>query len=147
MATKTTTKIIDFVPEFGLNGDFKKVSEYDFMAYNAKVLPILILCFMEKGTNQLNPEMGVKDYFMQLPFTEKEQVDNLLYNINQDISNFTDSTVRIYINEEKTNWITGDVTVNIDIEGVPGEVSLSINKDSINSKQPFIIKQPSVFYG
>lgn len=147
MATKTTTKIIDFVPEFGLNGDFKKVSEYDFMAYNAKVLPILILCFMEKGTNQLNPEMGVKDYFMQLPFTEKEQVDNLLYNINQDISNFTDSTVRIYINEEKTDWATGDVTVNIDIEGVPGEVTLSVNKDSVNSKQPFIIKQPSVFYG
>ena len=36
MANKTTTKIIDFVPEFGLNGDFKKVSEYDLYWIDAK---------------------------------------------------------------------------------------------------------------
>lgn len=147
MANKTTTKIIDFVPEFGLNGDFKKVSEYDFIAYNSKVLPILILCFMEKGTNQLNPEMGVKDYFMQLPFTEKSDVNSLLTKIKDSITDFTNSTVNLYVNENKTNWSTGDVTINLDIEGVPGEVSIGVNKDSVNSKQPFTVKQPSVFYG
>ena len=102
---------------------------------------------MEKGTNQLNPEMGVKDYFMQLPFTEKSDVNSLLTKINDNITNFTNSTVKLYVNENKTNWSTGEVTINLDIEGVPGEVSIGVNKDSVNSKQPFTVKQPSVFYG
>ena len=102
---------------------------------------------MEKGTNQLNPEMGVKDLFMQLPFTEKDDVNSLITKINDSICKFTNNSVRVYINDEKTNWSTGEITVNIDITGVPGEISLGLNKNSVNSKQPFNIKQPSVFYG
>ena len=147
MSNKKTTKIRDYVPEFGLNGDFKKVSEYDFIAYNSKILPVLILCFMEKGTDQLNPEMGSKDLFMQLPFTEKDNVNSLITKINDSICKFTNNSVRVYVNDEKTNWLTGEITVNIDITGVPGEISLGVNKNSVNSKQPFNIKQPSVFYG
>lgn len=122
-----TIKTVDFVPEYNENYDFKKVSEYDVLKQNSIMLSIFNLVCMEKGSNQLFPEMGVKDLFMSIPYEEKEKVTGILGTIGSEINRYINSSVSVVLDTDKTNFIDGDVAVNIEVEGVP--VALSIHTD------------------
>lgn len=145
MASDNKTKIVDIVPEFGLDGDYKKITEYDFIAYNSKILPIITLCLMEQGSNQLMPDMGLRNVLCSVPFTERGEIDSIISSINTQIKTYVNSDATASIDEAKTNWSEGDVYLSIEISGVPGTLSIGVNKDKVNDMQPFNIKHPSIF--
>lgn len=122
-----TIKTVDFVPEYNENYDFKKVSEYDILKQNSVMLSIFNLICMEKGSNQLFPEMGVKDLFMSIPYEEKESVYGILSRISSEMSKYLTTSVKVVIDTKHTNFIEGDVGINIEAEGVP--VALSVHTD------------------
>ncbi len=138
-------KTVDFVPEFGLNGDYKKVSEYDIISINAKMIPLITLCLMEAGSNQLMPDMGLRTTFTQIPFSERNEIDKYLSDINTQFSHYLNFSAQCKLDNTKTKWPEGDVYFAIDVEGIPGALTLGINKDSVNDAQPFNIKHPAIF--
>ena len=138
-------KTVDFVPEFGLNGDYKKVTEYDLITINAKIVPLITLCLMEQGSNQLMPDMGLRTTFVKLPFSERNEVEGVISEINRQFKQYMNFSVECKLDNAKTNWVEGDVYFAIDIEGIPGTLSLGISKDNVNDMQPFNIKHPAIF--
>ena len=145
MANDTKTKIVDIVPEFGLNGDYKKITEYEFIALNAKILPVITLCLMEQGSNQLMPDMGLRTILTTIPFTERAEIESVIKKINGQFETYINIPVKAYVDESKSNWAEGDICISIDITGVPGTLTLGINKDNIDDMQPFNIKHPAIF--
>lgn len=145
MATNNKTKIIDIVPEFGLDGDYKKITEYDFIALNAKIMPVISLCLMEQGSNQLMPDMGLRTVLTSVPFTERGEIDAIIDQINDQFKTYINVSAKAKIDETKTNWFDGDVYFAIDIDGVPGTLTLGVNKDNVDDMQPFNIKHPALF--
>jgi len=139
------TKTVDFIPEYGISGDFKKVTEYNFMNYNARLIPILVICLMDKGCNQLIPDMGLKDTILGLPFSDKHEAENIIREMQNQFSQYALINVNVYINDEKSDWEKGDITLSLDVDGVPGTVSLGVSKQSSNLYQPFNIQHPSIF--
>lgn len=146
MATNTKTKIVDIVPEFGLNGDYKKITEYDFVALNAKIFPVITLCLMEQGSNQLMPDMGLRNILCSIPFSERSEVESIVSGeISNQIKTYINTDVTVYIDENKSNWPEGEVYLAMDIAGVPGTLTIGVNKDKVNDMQPFNIKHPAIF--
>ena len=75
-------KKADFVPVYNENSDFKKVSEYDLVKINSIIVPVMNIICMEKGSNQLFPNMGVKNILMSIPFKERDEIDAVLYAVS-----------------------------------------------------------------
>ena len=145
MADSTTIKTVDIVPEFGIDGDFKKISEYDFAAFNAKVLPVITLLLMEEGTNQLFPRMGLRTTLVKIPYSTRQEVTAILNEVQQQLDKYSGVSTSVSIDEDKSDWIEGSITIGIDISGVPGTLSIGVNKESSNEMQPFNISHPSIF--
>lgn len=144
-SSDTTIKTVDIVPEFGISGDFKKISEYDFAAFNAKVLPVITLLLMEEGSNQLFPHMGLRTTLVKIPYSTKQEVTALLNEVQMQLDKYSRVSTSVHIDEEKTDWIEGDLVIGIEISGVPGTLSIGVNKKSSNQMQPFNISHPSIF--
>lgn len=146
MATKKETiKTVDIAPEYSINGDFRKISEYDFAAYNSKILPVITLLLMEEGANQLYPRMGLRGKLMEIPYSTRTELDGIISKVSEQLTTYTNSTISIHVNEEKSDWIIGDIYLAIDIEGVPGTLNFGVSKDAAGGMQPFKISHPSIF--
>lgn len=137
------SKIVDFAPEYSITGDFKKISEYDFLLLNSIILPVVAVCCMEKGSNQLYPEMGAKDYFMSLPYSERNEVSDILTDISAQISRYTNATCEVSVDESNTDWPTGNLVISLDISGVPNPIKMQVGKSS--TIKPFKTVGPDVF--
>lgn len=145
MSNKTaTTKVVDFIPEFGISGDFKKITEYDFLKYNSLIIPIVTLLNMEKGSNTIIPDMGCKDILLQFPFCEEDNIEQLVNSLNTELNRWSEVNCSAYIDNKKTDWSTGDVTLAIDIFGIPAPLTVTVNKDKASAQQIKIVP-PSIF--
>lgn len=146
MSTKNPSaiKTVDFIPEYGLSGDYKKVSEYNFLEYNSLLMPVVAILFMEKGSNSLIPEMGARDIIAAFPFSTRDEADGLVEDINQQLTNWAAVGCSAYIDDSKSNWSDGDVTLKVDVTGIPAPLTISVNKSGASAKQ-FKIIPPSVF--
>jgi hypothetical protein len=144
MATSKTVKTVDFIPEYSILGDIKKVSEYDFAMQNAKVVPVMALLYMDKGSNVLYPDMGLRDVLKSLPYREIGEIFSVLESIGSHIYLYTGLSVRVYIDEEDsaTNIDKGEYMIRIDIDGVAAPVRVQLDKS-----KTFFVKHPSVFQG
>lgn len=140
MAT-TKTKTVDFAPEYGLDGDFKKISEYDFFRFNSRLQPVLTLIYMEKGTNQLIPDMGLYEMFMKIPFTERPNFQDLINEIKRQLSTYSTENCTVSLGS-RTDWTIGDIYLNIDIEGVPAPLQVKVNKEAGGTIK---VAHPSLF--
>lgn len=136
---KTTIKTVDFVPEFNEKYDFKKVSEYDFAAFNSKLIPVIALISMEKGTSFLYPDMGVKTLLMDLPYTEEPAVDAKLALIKSGIEKYCTSAVNVSV-DSSSSYVTGEIKITIEVNGVPGALQVSTDKSGL-----FNIQHPSIY--
>lgn len=121
-------KKADFIPVYNENSDFKKVSEYDLVKVNSIIVPVMNIICMEKGSNQLFPNMGVKNILMSIPFKERDEIDEVLYAVSSGITEYISSSVSVTLDQEKTNFVTGEVAINIEMEGVPISLSIQTNK-------------------
>lgn len=81
-------KLADYIPEYGMTGDFKKISEYEFLQYNSIILPVISILSMEKGTNQLIPDMGLRDELLKLPFSEITEISSVLSSISKQMTKY-----------------------------------------------------------
>jgi hypothetical protein len=144
MVISTTLKTVDFIPEYNILGDIKKVSEYDFAMQNTKVVSVMILLYMDVGSNVLIPDMGLRDVLTSLPFRELAEIYPVLESINSHILLYTGFSTKVYIDESDpfTNIETGEYMIRIDIEGVVAPLSIQINKS-----KTFIVRHPSLFQG
>jgi hypothetical protein len=135
---------VDFIPQYNMVGDIKKVSEYNFALQNSRILPILVLICMERGSNVLYPDMGIHEVFKSLPFKEMSEVYATLETINGHIFQYTGITTRVYIDEAdpQTDFIKGILVLRIDIEGVVAPLTISVDK-----RNNFFVRHPSVFLG
>lgn len=145
MGNKTaTTKTVDFIPEYGISGDFKKVTEYDFLKYNALIQPVIALLNMEKGSNTVIPDMGCKDTLLKFPFCEEDNIEQLVNELNSNLNKWSDVECTAKVDVSKSNWTTGDITLSIDIYSIPAPLKLSVNKNSASAQQIKIVP-PSIF--
>ena len=96
-------KKADFIPVYNENSDFKKVSEYDLVKVNSIIVPVMNIICMEKGSNQLFPNMGVKNILMSIPFKERDEIDEVLYAVSSGITEYISSSVSVTLDQEKTN--------------------------------------------
>jgi hypothetical protein len=138
----TTVKTVDFIPNSNILGDLDKISEYNFAIKNSKIIPVITLICMEKGSNALIPEMGIHELLMSLPYKEIGEVYNILEQINNHIIRFTGYTTRTYIDEAnpENDFKKGHLVIRIDVEGVLNPINIGINKS-----KTFYVKHPSVF--
>ena len=120
-------KKADFICVYNENSDFKKVSEYDLVKVNSIIVPVMNIICMEKGSNQLFPNMGVKNILMSIPFKERDEIDEVLYAVSSGITEYISSSVSVTLDQEKTNFVTGEVAINVEMEGVPISLSIQTN--------------------
>jgi hypothetical protein len=139
-----TVRTVDFIPEYSILGDIKKISEYDFAAQNARVFPVMALLYMDKGSNALYPEMGLRNVIKSLPYREMGEIYPALESINSHIYLYTGVSTRAYIDENDplTNLDKGEIMIRIDIEGVPAPLSVKVDRS-----RTFFVKHPSIFQG
>jgi hypothetical protein len=140
----TTIRTVDFIPEYDILGDIKKVSELDISIQNVKVIPIIILLCMERGSNVLFPNMGLREVLKSLPYNEITDIYPVLDSISAHIINYTGSQTRVYIdeNDPQTNYQKGEYVLRIDVEGLIEPIKVSVNKAN-----KIIVRHPSVFMG
>jgi hypothetical protein len=144
MPTSTTVRTVDFIPEYNILGDIKKISEYDFATQNAKVVPVLILLYMDRGSNVLYPEMGLRDIILSLPYREVGEIFPVLESMNSHIFLYTGLSTKVYIDDDDpfTNIDKGEYMIRIDIEGVAAPLTVKIDRS-----KTFFVKHPSIFQG
>jgi len=138
------TKTVDFIPEFGINGDFKRIVEYGFMEYNSLIVPVINLLYMDEGSNPLIPTMGLRDTIVKFPFSDPTEADSLISKINQEFNKWCTVSTTASIDESATNWDDGEFTLKIDITGIPAPIKVSVDKDSSKART-FKIVPPSSF--
>jgi hypothetical protein len=138
----TPVKTVDFIPEYDILGDIKKVSEYNFAIENSIIIPIITILCMERGSNVLIPDMGLREVIISLPYKEMGEVYNTIEYINSHIFNYTGHTTRTYIDEADpaNDFKTGYLILRIDVEGVLSPLTLGVDKS-----KTFYVKHPSVF--
>lgn len=144
MSTKheDATKTVDFIPEFGIKGDFKKVTEYGFLQYNTLILPVMALLFMDRGTNFFIPNMGLMDTLLEFPFSTKDEADALVDSINGQLETYCgNTTARL---SDASDWDTGEVTLIVQISGIPNPIKVTVDRNSA-SKHQFKVVSPSTF--
>jgi hypothetical protein len=139
-----TIRTVDFIPQYNMLGDIKKVSEYNFAIQNARILPVITLICMERGSNVLYPDMGLHEVFKSLPYKEMSEVYATLESISGHIYHFSGITARVYIDEAdpENDFIKGVLALRIDIEGVVAPLTIGVNKQN-----GFFVRHPSVFLG
>jgi hypothetical protein len=139
-----TIKTVDFIPQYDILGDIKKVSELDFSIQNAKIIPIITILCMERGSNVLFPEMGLRETLRSLPYNEIKDVYSILESITSHLAHYTGFQNRVYIDETdpKTNFEKGELVLRIDIDGVIDPVKVGVNKANT-----IFVKHPSIFMG
>ena len=127
-----STKTVDFVPEYNENFDFKKISEYDFLAQNAALIPVFNIIAMERGSNQLFPDMGVKDLFSsKCNFSNLTECRSTVFKISSAINRYVTTATVVSIDEKRTNWKEGDIAIKVEVEGVPEAIGLRINQSGL----------------
>jgi hypothetical protein len=140
----TTIKTVDFIPQYDILGDIKKVSELDFSIQNAKIVPIVTILCMERGSNVLVPDMGLKEIIRSLPYNDIKDVYSILESINAHLTHYTGFQNRVYIDETdpKTDYKKGELVIRIDIEGVVDPLKVNVNKANT-----IFVRHPSLFMG
>lgn len=134
-------KLADFIPEYGMTGDFKKISEYEFLQYNSIILPVVSILSMEKGTNQLLPDMGLRDELLKLPFSEISEINVVLANVTKQLSKYFSTPITCELGSD-SNLKEGDITIEFHVSGIPQPLKVMVNKDS-NLDKNFRIVKPS----
>jgi hypothetical protein len=138
----TTVKTVDFIPQYDILGDIKKISEYDFAIENSRIIAVLTILFMEQGSNVLIPGMGLRETILSLPYKEMGDVYNTIDQINSHLVRYTGYSVRAYIDENNpaNDFTKGNLVLRIDVEGVLIPLDIGVDKS-----KTFYVKHPSVF--
>lgn len=144
MDNNAKTKTVDFIPEYGIDGDYKKTVEYGFLEYNSLITPVVNLMLMDEGSNSLIPDMGLRNTIVQFPFSDQAEADALISKMNNEFSKWCNIPVTATIDESSSNWDSGDITIKVDVNGIPAPIKLIVDKDSSNAKT-FKIVPPSVY--
>jgi hypothetical protein len=133
-------RTVDFLPKKDLLGNVKKISESDVAEQNSRILPIINLLCMEKGTNFLFPDMGLHNVLTSIPYTEMNVVYSILEIITSHIKEYTGYEVNVHIDEDKSDLLKGYLEIAIEVEGVLSPIGVNVKKND------FIrIKHPSLF--
>jgi hypothetical protein len=141
MAVKTV-KTVDFIPNYDILGDIRKISEYDFAIENSKIIPILTILCMEKGANVLFPDMGLRELIISLPYREIDEAYTVIEQIAGHILYYTGFTIRASIDEDDPNndFIKGNLILRIDVEGLLAPLRIQVDKS-----KTFYVKHPATF--
>jgi len=134
-------KLADYIPEYGMTGDFKKISEYEFLQYNSIILPVISILSMEKGTNQLIPDMGLRDELLKLPFSEITEISSVLSAISKQMTKYFSTPITCELGSD-SDLKNGEVTIEVHVGGIPQPLKVMVNKDS-NLDKNFRIVKPS----
>jgi hypothetical protein len=141
---QTSVRVVDFIPQYDILGDIKKVSESDYSIQNIKVVAIAIILCTEAGSNVLLPDMGLRQVLKSILYQDATDIYQILDSMNSHIYRYSGYQTRVYIDEKDidTNVSKGEIAIRIDIEGVMEPL-----KVSMNSANTIFIKHPSVFNG
>ena len=102
------------------------------------------MLFMDKGSNQLVPDMGARDMLLEIPFTEQNEVYNIVQKVQDHVTDYTGISTRIYVDESKTDWVSGDVYICVEISGIPNPISVEVQRSGTDVST-FKVVNPSVF--
>jgi hypothetical protein len=122
----TTIKTVDFIPTLTITGDLKKSSEYDIALYNTVISAVLTILSMEKGSNQLLPDMGAKDEIMKLFHCEEAAAQGIINNVTGNVRAYTGNDVAIdYSLDTKDPEICH---IKISVVGLPGTTVIDVSQ-------------------
>jgi hypothetical protein len=144
MAKLSSVRVVDFVPQYDIFGDIKKVSESNYSIQNLKVVAIVILLYTESGSNVLMPEMGLREVLLSIPYQDINETYRTMDIINSHIRAYTGYQTRAYIdeNDPNTNIARGEISIRIDIEGIIEPLEVNVDKS-----HTIFVKHPSLFTG
>jgi hypothetical protein len=128
MATSTTTSSVDFLPEVTIAGDYKKVSQLDIANYNLAFISVLNILMMEKGTNQLVPNLGEYETLLSLYYASTSDAEQILESIQGSVRTYTsfDISISSSIDTEDSSICH----IILKISGVPATLKFDISKSS-----------------
>jgi hypothetical protein len=136
-----TSKTVDFLPMRNIFGEVKKITEHDIVAQNTRIIPIVTILCMEKGTSMLYPDMGARELLLSIPYQEMDKIYELLDLITIQLRQYTGFNVTATVDEEHTDLVHDqDVAVRIDVEGVIEPLTLDVNAQGYLD-----IRHPSLF--
>lgn len=139
-----TTKTVDFLPVYSITGDIRKVSENDFANYNTKIFPIVSILQIEKGSNQLYPDMGALELVQSIKYSEISEAQRIVQDIVAHINYYTGLNVtgELIIPESNESVENKTVEMRLNIPGIPAPIDVQYDK-----KDNGIIKirHPSMF--
>lgn len=134
-----TIKTVDFIPTLTITGDLKKVSEYDIAVYNSVISSVITVLSMEKGSNQLMPDMGVKDEMMKLFNCEENAAQGIINTVMSNIKVYTGNEIAMeYSMDSKDVELCH---IKISIVGLPGSTIIDVNQSGKFIK----VAKPSLF--
>ena len=107
-------------------------------------MPVIALLYMDEGSNSLIPDMGLRDTVIQFPFSDQTEADALISKMNNEFSRWLDVQVTASIEDASSDWNSGEITLRVDIMGVPAPLKVSVNRDNSSAKT-FKIIPPSSF--
>ena len=135
-------KTVDILPEYGLDGDFKQISEYDILKRNLKINNVINLINMETGSCQILPQMGARNLFMELTYSTQEEVLDTLKSIKKQIETYAKVSADVVVNESETDWDAGTLVVSIIIDNLESPITVNVNRRSgfMNVVSPNVFK-------
>lgn len=126
-----TIKTVDFLPEFSVTGDLKKVTEYDILEKQSKIIPIYNNIVMEKGSCQLFPNIGLREEILALSFMEESEVLPQLSYIESILKQTTSVSLSIVVDDNNTNYTTGDLSFQIIVEGLADPLMVTTRRSGL----------------
>ena len=138
-------KTVDFLPVFTITGDIRKVSEEDAQIYNTKIFPVVSLLQIERGTNQLFPDMGCLELIQSIKYSDINEANIIVSEIVHHINIYTNFNVtgELKIPEGDTSVENKIVEFQLNIPGLPAP--LLVRYDNSEKGGIIKIKHPSLF--
>lgn len=117
-------KSIDFLPVLNIHGDLRKISDYDFVEVNSKIIKLFNVLNTPRGQIGEFPEIGAEDAFAELFYTEK--INDVMTKIITRIkTSLPEETIEIDYEFDK---VKENCKITITVEGLPGAVKMRVSK-------------------
>ena len=110
-------KSVDFLPRRDIRGDLRKVSEYSIAVYNSLVNAVINMLTMEKGSNQLYPDMGCKEDLIAITYIPPDMAYDVLEGIKNTLTRYVGHEV--YIDYKRDPRDSEKLLIDIVIPGLP----------------------------
>lgn len=119
-----TKKVVDFLPQLDLKGDLTKYSDNGIAKLNSKVMSLITLLMMERGTHPEYPDMGARNFLVELLQSERKGATVAIHSIESQAKRFLDLEITLEAEENARDSEILDLSFTIN--NLPGRINMSV---------------------